>query len=79
VETDSSNSIGGSGVAGSTVCVWASASYNAFGERGIYTANGSGNISADYNPVGFGGQYGYYKELEGHYLLGHRFYGSFTG
>ncbi len=56
-----------------------SMAYDAFGESGIYTASGGGNIPVQYNPVGFGGQYSYYKEPYGHYLLGHRFYDPGTG
>ena len=32
-----------------------------------------------YDPVGFGGQYGYYHDFQGRYLLGHRYYDSYTG
>ena len=49
--------------------------YDAFGERGGYANDDyEGTYTYTYNPVGFGGQFGYYKEPYGHYLLGHRFY-----
>ncbi len=54
--------------------------YDAFGERGAYANDDTGYLyTGTYNPVAFGGQYGYYKEPYGHYLLGHRFYDAGMG
>ncbi len=62
-----------------TAQVQTSTFYDAFGQGGLYTAYGGGYTPAVYNPVGFGGQFGYYHEYTGHYLLGHRFYDAGMG
>ncbi len=62
-----------------TVHIAASSAFDAFGGSRTYTADGQGFSSASYDPVAFGGQFGYYKDLNGRYLLGHRYYDSFTG
>ena len=63
-----------SGKTGNTAQAVTSSFYDAFGQGGLYDTHGGFSFPADYNPVGFGGQYGYYHEYAGHYLLGHRFY-----
>jgi hypothetical protein len=45
-----------------TAQVQTSTFYDAFGQGGLYTAYGGGYTPADYNPVGFGGQFGYYTD-----------------
>ncbi len=47
--------------------------------RGTGGHSFSSNQPSHTDLVGFGGQYSYYKEPYGHYLLGHRYYDSFTG
>ncbi len=72
------------GVGNGPVRVTASTAYDAFGGFHGHTADGAGhdgagNPAAVYEPAGFGGQFGYYHDYAGRYLLGHRFYDSFTG
>lgn len=67
------------GVGNGPVRVTASTAYDAFGGSYGHTADGGGNMPAAYEPAGFGGQFGYYHDYTGRYLLGHRFYDSFTG
>jgi len=72
------------GVANGPVRVTASTAYDAFGGFHGHTADGAGHDGAGhsaavYEPAGFGGQFGYYHDYLGRYLLGHRFYDSFTG
>ncbi len=72
------------GVGNGPVRVTASTAYDAFGGFHGHTADGAGhdgagNSAAVYEPAGFGGQFGYYHDYAGRYLLGHRYYDSFTG
>jgi len=64
----------------STAHVTAAATfYDVFGRFQSYPADGPGYTSTYYNPVGFGGQFGYYRDYTDRTLLGHRYYDSFTG
>ena len=51
--------------------------YDAFGIGRV--CNADGPLAARFDPVGFGGQFGYYHDYQGRYLLGHRYYDSYTG
>ena len=54
--------------------------YDAFGGYRQFIADGaSPSAPVSYDPVGFGGQFGYYHDLRDRYLLGHRYYDSYTG
>ena len=53
-----------------------SSAYDAFDWNSTFTAEAADT----YDPVGFGGQFGYYKDgATGLYLLGHRYYDPGTG
>lgn len=56
---------------GAMVRVDTSSAYDGFGWSS--TAAAEGQVDA-YSPVGFGGQYGYYRDYAGLYLLTHRYY-----
>jgi len=64
--------------AGPVVRVGESSGYDGFGWDHSPTADSPlGSLSA--SPVGFGGQFGYYRDYCGLYLLGHRYYDPSTG
>ena len=49
--------------------------YDAFGNSSTFTADAADT----YDPVGFGGQHGYYRDYSGLYLLTHRYYDAGAG
>jgi len=51
--------------------------YDAFGIGRV--CNADGPLAARFDPVGFGGQFGYYHDYQGRYLLGHRYFDAYTG
>lgn len=65
-----------SGFNGPSVTVQSSAAYDGFGGYVGHTAQGQ--VDA-YDPIGFGGQYGYYRDTTGLYLLTHRYYDPKAG
>ena len=52
-----------------------SSAYDAFGWNSTFTADAADT----YDPVGFGGQHGYYRDYSGLYLLTHRYYDAGAG
>ena len=61
---------------GPVVRVDTSSAYDAFGWGTTVAAAGSADF---YDPVGFGGQQGYYRDYTGLYLLTHRYYDAGAG
>ena len=55
--------------------VRSSSAYDAFGNSSTFTADAADT----YDPVGFGGQHGYYRDYSGLYLLTHRYYDAGAG
>ena len=55
--------------------VRSSSAYDAFGWNSTFTAGAADT----YDPVGFGGQHGYYRDYSGLYLLTHRYYDAGAG
>jgi len=67
---------GGNGL--SSLRVRTSSSYDGFGLGVTAPADGSG-MADPVDPIGFGGQHGYYRDYTGLYLLTHRYYDAGAG
>ncbi len=65
---------------GPVVRVETSSAYDGFGWHSTLAAeDGSDTYDATYEPVAFGGQHGYYRDITGLYLLTHRYYDAGAG